>query len=82
MTWVAANDDSLLGLTGLLWERSEATIEAVVVDRPEGNRSGLIQTAIDESGRRGATDVNILIPAWGSVVLSRVHTDAQTPSRV
>jgi GNAT superfamily N-acetyltransferase len=62
MTWVAADGGSLTGVTGLLWEGSEATIEPVVVDRRcrrKGIGRTLIQTAIDESRRRGATDVNI-----------------------
>jgi GNAT superfamily N-acetyltransferase len=62
MTWVAADGGSLTGLTGLLWEGSEATIEPVVVDhrcRRKGIGRRLIETAIEESRRRGASDVNI-----------------------
>jgi|SRR6516165_3675856 GNAT superfamily N-acetyltransferase len=62
MTWVATDDDSLLGLTGLLWEAGESTIEPVVVDhryRRQGIGRRLIDAAIEESRRRRATDINI-----------------------
>jgi GNAT superfamily N-acetyltransferase len=45
-----------------LWEDGESTIEPVVVDRAwrrRGVARALIQTAIEESRRRGAADVNI-----------------------
>jgi GNAT superfamily N-acetyltransferase len=62
MTWVATDDDTIVGMTGLFWEDGESTIEPVVVDRrSRGNGVGrkLVETAIEESRRRGATDVNI-----------------------
>ena len=62
MTWVATEGDSVVGLTGLLWDSGESTIEPVVVDwRCHGQGIGrrLIETAVEESRRRGATDVNI-----------------------
>jgi GNAT superfamily N-acetyltransferase len=62
MTWVAIDGTRLVGLTGLLWENGEATVEPVVVTR-DRRRTGigrlLLQTAVDEARRRGAADVNI-----------------------
>jgi GNAT superfamily N-acetyltransferase len=76
MTWVATNDDSLVGLTGLLWEGGESTIEPVVVDlrcRRTGIGRRLIQTAIEESRRRGASDVNINPVARNASVIQVFH---------
>lgn len=62
MTWVATDGASVIGMTGLLWEGEESTIEPVVVDRHR-RRCGvgrmLVATAVEESRRRGATDVSI-----------------------
>jgi GNAT superfamily N-acetyltransferase len=62
VTWVAVDGDTIVGMTGLLWEGEESTIEPVIVDR-HCRRNGvgrrLIETAVAESRRRGATDVNI-----------------------
>jgi GNAT superfamily N-acetyltransferase len=76
MTWVAADGGSLTGLTGLLWEGSEATIEPVVVDhrcRRKGIGRGLIETAIQESRRRGASDVNITPVARNASAIRAFH---------
>jgi len=62
MTWVATEGDSVVGLTGILWDSGESTIEPVVVDwrwRRKGIGRRLVETAVEESRRRGATDVNI-----------------------
>jgi GNAT superfamily N-acetyltransferase len=75
-TWVAADGGSLVGLTGLLWEGGESTIEPVVVDRwhrRKGIGRGLIQTAIEESRRRGATDVNIKPVARNASAIQAFH---------
>jgi GNAT superfamily N-acetyltransferase len=62
VTWVATDSALPVGLTGLLWENGEATVEPVVVTR-DRRRAGigqlLLRTAVDEARRRGATDVNI-----------------------
>lgn len=76
VTWVATDGDRIVGLTGLLWEGEESTIEPVVVDR-QYRRNGvgrrLIQTAIDESRRRGATDVNIKPVARNASAIQAFH---------
>lgn len=76
MTWVATERDSIIGLTGLFWEDGEATIEPVVVDR-RARRTGvgrrLVQTAIDESRRRGASDVNLKPVARNSSAIQAFH---------
>ena len=75
-TWVAIDGDAVVGLTGLLWEGTESTIEPVVVDRRH-RRAGigrtLIETAIDESRRRGATDVNIKPVARNDSAIRAFH---------
>jgi GNAT superfamily N-acetyltransferase len=76
VTWVAADGDSILGFTGLLWEGEESTIEPVIVDR-RCRRNGigrrLIETAIAESRRRGATDVNIKPVARNASAIQVFH---------
>jgi len=76
VTWVATDGDSIMGLTGLLWEGGESTIEPVVVDR-RNRMSGvgrmLIETAVEESRRRGATDVNIKPVARNSSAIQVFH---------
>jgi GNAT superfamily N-acetyltransferase len=75
-TWVASEGDSIVGLTGLLWEEPEATIEPVVVDRTwrrKGIARSLIETAIDEARRRGATDVNIKPVARNASAIQAFH---------
>lgn len=76
MTWVATDDDSVIGMTGLFWEDGESTIEPVVVDRDRrGKGVGrlLIETAIDESRRRGAKDVNIKPVARNESAIRAFH---------
>ncbi|MGI9644548.1 MAG: GNAT family N-acetyltransferase [Ilumatobacteraceae bacterium] len=61
-TWVAVDGDTIVGMCGLLWQDGDAEIEPVVVTenrRGAGIARRLIETAIQESRRRGATDVNI-----------------------
>lgn len=76
MTWVATDGDSIVGLIGLLWADGESTIEPVVVDRLR-RRTGvgrrLIETAIDESRRRGAKYVNIKPVARNSLAIQAFH---------
>jgi GNAT superfamily N-acetyltransferase len=76
LTWVAIEDGVVVGLTGLLWEGAESTIEPVVVDRG-CRRSGvgrkLVATAIEESRRRGATDVNIKPVARNASAIQTFH---------
>jgi GNAT superfamily N-acetyltransferase len=62
ITWVAVDDQEIIGLTGLLWNDGESTVEPIVVARDRrhwGVGRRLLETAIEESRRRGATDVNI-----------------------
>jgi GNAT superfamily N-acetyltransferase len=76
VTWVATDGNTIVGLTGLLWEGEESTIEPVVVDR-RYRRTGvgrrLINTAIEESHRRGATDVNIKPVARNASAIQAFH---------
>jgi len=76
VTWVATDGDTIVGLTGLLWEGEESTIEPVVVDR-RYRRTGvgrrLINTAVGESRRRGATDVNIKPVARNASAIQAFH---------
>ena len=76
MTWVATEGKDIVGMTGLLWEDGESTIEPVVVDR-QHRRSGvghaLIETAIAESRRRGASDVNIKPVARNASAIQMFH---------
>lgn len=76
LTWVAVEDGAVIGVTGLLWEGDESTIEPVVVDRRcrrTGVGRALIQTAIEESRRRGATDVNIKPVARNASAIQAFH---------
>jgi GNAT superfamily N-acetyltransferase len=62
ITWVAVDNHDIVGLSGLLWNDGESTVEPVVVDRDRrhaGVGRRLLETAIEESRRRGASDVNI-----------------------
>ena len=76
ITWVVVDDGVIVGLSGLLWEDGEATVEPVVVDR-DRRRSGvgrrLIETAIEESRRRGASDVNIKPVARNASAIRAFH---------
>ena len=76
ITWVATEGDSIVGLAGLLWADDESTIEPVVVDRRR-RRAGvgrtLIETAIDESRRRGAKYVNIKPIARNATAIRAFH---------
>ena len=76
ITWVAAEGDSIVGLAGLLWADEESTIEPVVVERRH-RRTGvgrrLIETAIDESRRRGAKYVNIKPVARNATAIQTFH---------
>lgn len=61
-TWVAVDDNSIVGLAGLFGKPGESTVEPAVVARDQrraGIGRSLLETAIDEARRRGATDVNI-----------------------
>jgi GNAT superfamily N-acetyltransferase len=75
-SWVAVEDDAVVGLTGLLWEHDEATIEPVVVDRAH-RRSGvgrrLVDVAVEEARRRGATDVNLKPVARNASAIQAFH---------
>lgn len=70
------DDRAIVGLSGLLWEGGEATIEPIIVDR-RCRRTGvgrrLIETAIEESRRRGATDVNIKPVARNPSAIQTFH---------
>jgi GNAT superfamily N-acetyltransferase len=76
MTWVAIDGDGIVGMAGLLWEGGESTIEPVIVDR-NCRRNGvgrrLIETAVEESRRRGATDVNIKPVARNASAIQAFH---------
>jgi GNAT superfamily N-acetyltransferase len=75
-TWVAVDGDATMGLSGLLWDGNESTIEPVVVDRlcrRTGVGRRLIETAIDESRRLGATDVNIKPVARNASAIQVFH---------
>ena len=61
-TWVAVDGDDVVGITGLLRQDGDSEIEPVVVTsgrRGQGIGRRLVETAVDESRRRGAKDVNI-----------------------
>jgi GNAT superfamily N-acetyltransferase len=76
VSWVAIEDDRVVGLTGLLWEGEESTIEPVVVDRSCRRRGwgrALVETAIEEARRRGATDVNIKPVARNASAIQAFH---------
>jgi phosphinothricin acetyltransferase len=76
VSWVAVEDGRVVGLTGLLWEGEESTIEPVVVDRAcrrRGLGRALIATAIEESRRRGAADVNIKPVARNASAIQAFH---------
>jgi GNAT superfamily N-acetyltransferase len=76
VSWVAVDGDAVVGLTGLLWEDGESTIEPVVVDRDSrglGVGRLLIETAIDESRKRGASDVNIKPVARNASAIQAFH---------
>jgi GNAT superfamily N-acetyltransferase len=76
VTWVATDGNEVIGMTGLFWGDGESTIEPVVVDR-QHRRSGvgraLIETAIAESRRRGASDVNIKPVARNASAIQVFH---------
>jgi GNAT superfamily N-acetyltransferase len=76
VSWVAVEGGMIVGLTGLLWEGEESTIEPVVVDcarRRMGLGRALIATAIEEARRRGATDVNIKPVARNASAIQAFH---------
>ncbi len=76
ITWVADEDGSLLGLTGLLWRGEECEIEPVIVERSrrrQGVGRRLVETAIAEARRRGASDVNIRPVARNAVAIAAFH---------
>jgi GNAT superfamily N-acetyltransferase len=76
VTWVATDGERIVGMTGLVWEGEESTIEPVIVDR-NCRRNGigrmLVETAIEESRRRGATDVNIKPVARNASAILAFH---------
>lgn len=75
-TWVAVDTRHIVGLTGLLWHEGESTVEPVIVDR-DRRRTGigrrLLETAIEESRRRGASDVNIKPVARNASAIQAFH---------
>jgi L-amino acid N-acyltransferase YncA len=75
-TWVAVDEYSIVGLAGLLWKEGESTVEPVIVAR-DRRRAGigrsLLETAIDESRRRGAADVNIKPVARNASAIKAFH---------
>lgn len=76
MTWVATDGDTIIGMTGLLWQGEESTIEPVIVDRQrrrDGVGRRLIEAAVEESRRRGATDVNIKPVARNASAIQAFH---------
>ncbi len=76
ITWVAVHGDDLVGLTGLLWEGDESTVEPVIVShhrRGTGVGRALIETAIEESRQRGATYVNIKPVARNASAIKAFH---------
>lgn len=75
-TWVATDGDAIVGLSGLLWHDEESTIEPVIVDRSHRRRGvarELIATAIEESRRRGESDVNIKPVARNKLAIQAFH---------
>jgi L-amino acid N-acyltransferase YncA len=75
-TWVAEEGGRVVGLVGLEWGDGESTIEPVVVERSQrgsGVGRALLQTAIDESRRRGASDVNIKPVARNASAIAAFH---------
>jgi GNAT superfamily N-acetyltransferase len=76
MTWVAVEGDRLVGMTGLFWEGEESTIEPVIVDhdsRTRGIGRRLVEAAIEESRRRGASDVNLTPVARNVAAIRAFH---------
>jgi GNAT superfamily N-acetyltransferase len=76
VTWVAEDDGVIVGLTGLFWMDGEATIEPVIVAsgrRRQGVGRMLVETAIEESRRRGASDVNIKPVARNESAIRAFH---------
>lgn len=77
VTWVAVDDhDVVVGMTGLLWSDGESTIEPVIVThalRHQGLGRMLVETAIEESRRRGASDVNIKPVARNESAIRAFH---------
>jgi GNAT superfamily N-acetyltransferase len=75
-TWVAIDNTEIVGLTGLLWEGDEATIEPVIVDRNNRARGvgrRLIETAVEDARRRGANYVNIKPVARNASAIQAFH---------
>jgi GNAT superfamily N-acetyltransferase len=75
-TWVAVDDGRIVGMTGLLWSDGEATIEPVVVasgERRRGIGRRLVETAIEESRRLGAVDVNVKPVARNDSAIAAFH---------
>ncbi len=76
ITWVAVDNQRIVGLTGLLWGDGEATVEPVIVARDRrqaGIGRTLLETAIEESRRRGASDVNIKPVARNASAIKAFH---------
>jgi GNAT superfamily N-acetyltransferase len=76
VSWVAVEDVRIVGLAGLLWQGEESTIEPVIIDRScrrRGIGRALVETAIEESRRRGATDVNIKPVARNASAIQAFH---------
>ena len=76
MTWVADDGGEIIGMTGLFWEDGESTIEPVIVDRRcrrAGVGRSLVEVAIAESRRRGASDVNIKPVARNGSAIRAFH---------
>ncbi len=76
MTWVADDAGALVGLTGLLWQGGECEIEPVIVERTRrgsGLGRALVETAIEEGRRRGASDVNIRPVARNADAIAAFH---------
>lgn len=76
ISWVATVDETVVGLTGLLIEGSEAEVEPVVVTkshRAQGVGARLVQHAIDDSRTRGMASVSVRPVARNSDALQFFH---------
>jgi len=61
--WVAAREDSVVGLIGLEIENEEGTIEPVIVSknyRGQGVGKRLVEKAVDEARKRGVKHLNVM----------------------
>ena len=60
--WVAESDDTVIGLTGLIWDDNACEVEPVVVatdHRRRGVGKRLVHAVVDEARARGARQLSV-----------------------